>query len=210
MRFYKPGYETTFASNPGGVEIDHRVYARYFPEARRLWLGGLILGAFGILGLIATRGTSLIGLFVGLRLGSRGYRGLRTMERRFLGGCALPGVVVSTEPLVVAAMANLSTGGGRVYDTVKLTTMPQLAKAPWHRFATGDRVPVIANFSGAMPTPKWSDFWPTPVVFGTDDPAVVARVEEAIGETEWAELNEALFQIPKPYQNGLFPVQIER
>ena len=47
-------------------------------------------------------------------------------------------------------------------------------------------------------------------MFATDDPAELARVEASIGDQEWHELNEALFQIPKPYHNGLFPVDLPK
>ena len=86
--------------------------------------------------------------------------------------------------------------------------MPKLAKVKGRAFATGDRVPVVALYSGRQPTPKWDNFYPSPAVFATDDPAELARVEASIGDREWAELNEALFQIPKPYHNGLFPVDL--
>ena len=208
MRFGAPRKGTTFASNPGGVEVKHRVYARFFPGALRQLALGSVLTALGLVGAIATKGTSLVALLVGVRFAARGYRLLQRAEDHFQNGCALPGVVVATDPITVAALTDLSTGRHATYNAVKVVQMPRLAKVRGRTFATGDRVPVVAKYAGQMPTPKWDNFYPSPVAFATDDAAEIARVEASIGDREWAELNEALFQIPKPYYNGLFPVDL--
>ncbi len=208
MRLGKPRGDGTVASNPGGVRVKPLVYARYFPSALRELTLGAVLTALGLVGAVATKGSSLIALVVGFRIAAKGWRLLKRVEDHFLNGCALPGVVVAVEPIVVASLTNLSTGPHAVYDTVKVVTMPKLAKVKGRTFATGDRIPVVAKYAGRMPTPKWDNFFPSPALFATDDPAELARVEASIGDDDWQELNEALFQIPKPYHNGLFPVYL--
>ena len=200
--------ETSRASNPGGVVVKPLVYARYFPAGLHgAVLGGVLL-VLGLALAIPTRGAGLLLPLLGFRFAMRGWRKMKSVEDHFLNGCALPGVVVALDPITVASLTNLSTGPHAVYDTVKVVTMPNLARVRGRRFATGDRVPVVAKYAGRMPTPKWDNFFPSPVIFATDDPAEIARVEDSIGEANWQELNDALFQIPKPYHNGLFPVTL--
>ena len=150
----------------------------------------------------------LILLLYGLPLVLKANRRLRGIARHYRLGNAIPGIVVGTSPYVLATLTDLSTGDHAEYPAVKVLTVPGLAKVRGRSFKGGDRVPCVALYSGRMPTSKWDDFRPSPARFATDDPSALARVEESIGDAEWAELNEALFQIPKPYQNGLFQVSL--
>ncbi|RYG20709.1 DUF3239 domain-containing protein [bacterium] len=208
MRFSKPRAETTFASNPGGVELKPLVYARYFPGPLLQLTFGAILAFAGLLLLIFTKGASALLLLLGARLVTMGWQWMGRIERHFLKGCALPGIVVATKPITVAALTDLSTGGGATYNTVKIVKMPKLKRAGSGKLVEGDRVPVVALYSGRMPTPKWDDFYPSPVLFATNDPTEVARVEASIGQKEWREMDEALTLIPKPYRPGLYPVDL--
>lgn len=208
MRFSKPRQETTFASNPGGVELKPLIYARYFPGALLQLAFGALLSVLGLVLLLFTKGASALLLLLGVRIATMAWQWLGRIERHFLYGCALPGVVVGTKPIVVASLTNLSTGGGAVYNTLKIVKMPKLARVPGRKLTLGDRVPVVAKYSGRMPTPKWDDFYPSPVLFATDDPTALEKIEASIGEDDWQELTDALLQVPKPYRPGLYPVDL--
>lgn len=197
--------ETTFASNPGGIKLKSLVYARYFPETPLRLLLGSMTTLGGIAGVVATKGGSALVLVFSLRFTLEAYRRMKSVARHFRSGCALPGIVVNTEPYTVASITDLSTGGGMKYLAVRI--LPHaLQKVPGRKYATGDRVPCVALYSGQMPTPKWDNFNPVPAVFATNDAAELARVEASISEEDWIELNEALFYVPKPYRNGLFQI----
>ena len=168
---------------------------------------GALLTAFGLLGALTTKGGSLLLLVFGVRRLVTGYRRMRSVARHFDTGCALPGIVVNTEPYTVAALTDLSTSDHAVYNAVRIMPRP-LEKVRGRAFVTGDRVPCVALYSGRMPAPKWDTFNPVPAIFATDDRDELTRLEASIPESDWTELNEALFQIPKPYRNGLFQVDL--
>lgn len=197
--------ETTVAGNPGGIAIKPLVYARYYPYALKRFLLGAFFVLLGVVVAIATKGVSLLFLYFGMRTMLDGQRRLRNLARHYRLGNVLAAIVVNTEPFTLAAFAELSTGRHASYPAVKIVPHP-LGKVRGRTFVTGDRVPCVAQYSGQMPTPKWDNFNPLPAVFATDDEAELARVEASIPEAYWDELNEAMFQIPKPYRNGLFTV----
>ena len=173
-------------------------------------LGFWIVFGIGSLALLPlTDGISIFGVLILPAPIIGTIKGMQPVATHFLQGDLLPGIVVGTEPYTVASITDLSAVPNLSYPTVRI--LPHdLQRIRERRFQTGDRLPMVARYRGNEPTPKWDSFHPVAAVFATGDPIELAALESRILDSAWIALNEALFQVPQPFCNGLFPVISER
>src|SRR5262249_39546295 len=131
-------------------------------------------------------------------------RGVGYLRGKFRSGCLLPGQIVSTKPLLVASVSDLSNGGDQLeYTMVVIKKIPaSYFKAAPRPPVVGDSCPVCALYGGSVGKPAWDRFDPDPVWLATDNADVVARAMEQVPEDGWAELDAALAKVEQPYRVG--------
>ncbi len=199
----------TRASRPAGIALDPVAWYRADPQPLdRL----AYYGVFTLLAIAAapvTIGVTLVALIPLALFAAAAFDDLAPARRHFGYGDLVPGIVVAESPFVVAALTDLSAAPGLSYPTVRLLGQ-SLDRVRGSAFATGDRVPMVAMYSGRTPAAKWDAFHPIAAAFATRDPRELAELQARIPDREWLALNEALFQIPKPYTHGHFPIDWRR
>lgn len=188
----------TFASNPGHVRVQ---WGRFFRAYPNIPLGfGIVFGVLGWLiafksvwwALLLLIAVPLLGLLLG------------RIKTQFQSGDTNPGVIVSQQPPLVAAMTDLTQGGG-AYPIVKILRQP-LRACGLAGAAPGTRVAMCSLYSMAQgEAPHWSDF--DPVILQ----AATARAEahqarfDSIPASEWEQLESALAALTSR-EVGLHPV----
>ena len=115
--------------------------------------------------------------------------------------------VVATEPYMLAAFADLSATPELFYPVIRIVEFP-LQRIGVGKYDTGFNMPAVATYSGSLNSYKWDNFLPLVSQAATDDNAEIERTLDMIPEWQWAILNEGLFQIPKPYRPGIYPVSL--
>lgn len=192
----------TLASNPGRTRVQWPVFIYNFPKwfiiyavilvgsvaigvggDNRAWVGALIFGLIGAMGL---------------------YR----VSSQFNLGCVNPTQVVSTSPPLVAVYTDLTTGGDP-YDVVKVLHQP-LGKMTGGMPRVGQRLSSVALYAGDISKAHWDDFDPVVVNCVTASRADIERTLKSIPDDEWQCLEEGLRQVPTPQKPGLYPVDLSR
>lgn len=135
------------------------------------------------------------------------WRRLANVRRHFRFGDVNAAKVVSTEPYMLAAFADLSSNSELFYPAIRIIEFP-LQRIGKGKYDTGFNMAAIATYSGSLNSYKWDNFLPLVAQAATEDQAEVERTLDMIPEWQWALLNEGLFQIPKPYRPGLYPVSM--
>jgi len=126
----------------------------------------------------------------------------------FRSGDANPGVVISIDPLLVAAYTDLSKIG-RPYPAVKVircTAFQLNLDEP----KVGTKVPTVCMYAGKPSADRWTDFDPKPVSTATTNAEVIERVSMSFPKHQWQALVDAVRQLPKPYKRGMYTATGER
>lgn len=190
--------DSTVATNPGQIDANLFCWFRHRPIWPILWAGTLI-GSIVLTFLVHW----LFGLLVLFFVVANLFYWTRIKEQ-FRSGCACPGMVVSLNPTLIAVATDLSQGIGQ-FPAIKIVKM-SLSNVAGQLVQIGTRVPTVAGYQKSIDAslPHWSDFYPEPVDFVTDDPDEVARVLASFSNDDWRELDDWLKQVPQPYQRGLY------
>jgi hypothetical protein len=130
------------------------------------------------------------------------YRWWSLSRRWFYSGDVCAGAIISTEPLLVAAMNDLTTGEGS-FPAVKIS------REPAKRFAAetlkvGRPVACVAMYDGSIGDGCFTNFHPRAAQCATSDDAEIKRLLAEIDKPRWAALQAAIRQLPKPLQPGLY------
>lgn len=100
----------------------------------------------------------------------------------YTSGLLVPAVVVRTNPIELAALANV------LCDDVGLEQIAckrfSVKNLPIHRIAEGERVPCMALFGGKEKG-MWTNFEPRPLCWVTEDAEAIRRNIDRIEEREW-------------------------
>ncbi len=194
--------DSTEASHPGGVKISKwRWFMRYprWPMVLTLVFVGAVVAAVTVhWGSWLLVPPPVVG----------GFYYWRRIREHFLMGCANPGRVVSTSPLLIAVRTDLSHGRG-YYPVVKV-----IKEKPSGRWSSppveGERVVTVALYSAHSEgtAPHWGDFDPLPV-----EPVAVkledaTRLLESLPDEEWSGLDRAIADLPAP-EVGLHRVEVD-
>lgn len=110
----------------------------------------------------------------------------RTWAKQFTHGLLIPGVVISSDPLALAALADLGKTAetkGREFGLARadLWSLPALSRE------VGTRVPCVANFS-EKGRDRFFYFSPYPVPHATDDDFDIEQCCQRLGEAPFRRL----------------------
>lgn len=201
LRFHQEFTESA-ASNPGQLEVNWARYIQCFP----LWPITFFASAF-VFFVLASRVHWGFWVLVAIALFLLWAWWFRT-RMQFVGGCINPGKVVSLYPPLIAVYTDLTKGGGVSYPVVKVLKHPfgRMYDGPYEE---GDSIAAIAVYqpSNDEEQPHWDDFYPIAVQCATTDSDEVDRIYESLDEESWATLDNALKQVPQPFEPGLYRIR---
>ena len=195
----------TQASDPGEISASLLVYARHY-WTEELGNLALIVG-FLILGPTVGPLFYVLAAFPGLLV----LLSLVNGRRIFRHGCLNPGLIVSTSPPLYATLTDLTRCDAPfpAVRVIKKRFAPVVGD-----FAEGTRLATVADYDQGEPQdrdlPHWVGFMPRPVDCGTRDPEVVQRSLARLAPEEWAKLERAIEQLPRPLKPGITPVFVEQ
>lgn len=190
--------------NAARLRVDWRRYFRCFPRLRRevAFASGYTLA---VLALLPFQPRLWPLLLVAAPLVGPYLRRAGNVRRHFSEGDVNAAKLLDPKTGLVASFADLGKHAGAFYPTVRLLAFP-LAEMGGGPYASGGDLPAVSVYYGVPGGHKWDSFSPVPAACATSDPDELARLREAVPEWQWMFLNEALFQIPRPYQPGIYPV----
>ncbi len=124
----------------------------------------------------------------------------------FQRGDICAGAIVSTKPLLVATLTDLTAGEGS-YPAVKVRREPVRR---WSAAAVKVGAPVasVARYDGARGNVHWSNFHPRAAQCAVADESEVKRLLGEIDKPRWAALEAAIRQLPKPLRPGLYRLPV--
>ncbi len=192
----------TAASNPGSITIHWPTYAKY----RLVWfVAYLVFFLIGLALLVLFRFNSNgIAAFVAI-VGS-GVYWVVTCGKHWKHGDANPGVVISTEPLMVAVLAEMSQYPNDFSaPAIKIIAAP----APPEETRVGDRFATVALYAGGGNENTWRDIDPKLTYTATNNPLAIRRVFDSIPDWQWQALNDAVKQVGNPEKFKVYPVEVD-
>ncbi len=203
--------DSTYASNPGGLRVNYLYWLRSFPTEPIILIVPLViitgfaflincvfLWAFFDILLTGKGWNSLFGALFGIAVmdamfwffiapwRDRLLFLINHIREQFLYGCVNPGIVVSTNPPLVAVCTNLSTGKIQ-HHVIKILPQP----LRWLKNgvpSVGTRLASVALYQGSLHKASWDDFHPIVVDCVTGNRADIKRVFQSISEVEWQTL----------------------
>ncbi len=194
--------DSTEASSPGGVKIGKwRWFLRYprWPMVLTLAIVGAVVAALTVhWGLWMLVPLPVVGSFY--------Y--WRRISEHFLMGCASPGRVVSTSPLLIAVRTDLSHGSG-YYPAVKV--IKEKSSGRWSSPPVeGSRVVTVALYSPHSDgtAPYWGDFDPLPVEPIAAKLEDATRLLDSLPDKQWQSLDRAIADLRSPTV-GLHRVEVD-
>lgn len=187
----------TVASNPGNVNLKPMVWIKYnFLATSMLFLSVVV--SVGL-----TLGLSFIcAILIWETVSRNRFYWLRKKEH-FRYGDSNAGIIISTNPMLVAVTTDFTKGFGR-YPVIKIIKYKGKGKI-------GDRIGTVALYAGAEDEsiPYWVDFVPIPIDYATDDIAEIQRAIDSYDPMQWQQIEDGLAQVPKPYTEGLYIIRDE-
>jgi hypothetical protein len=166
-----------------------------------IWLGIKLLDVSHIKAMLL--GVALCGVGgLMLLLGPILALGMAWMARKwikpFRHGLLIPGVVVSSKPLAVVALADLGKDASSQGKEFALGRV-DLWSLPTHSHEVGTRVPCVADFSEDCGD-RYLYFKPYPVALGTGDPAEIEQCIRRLGDVPFQRLDALIARGPVPEQ----------
>ena len=128
------------------------------------------------------------------------------VRRHFEQGDVNAAKVLDPKAGLVASFADLGAHPAAFYPTVRILNYP-MAEMAGGPFSSGDDLAAVSTYTGLSGGHKWDGFNPIPAACATSDPEELSRLRELVPEWQWMFLNEALFQVPRPYRPGIYPVE---
>lgn len=189
--------DSSFATNPGGLPLMKWHWLKHYP----LWpLMHIAWTVFFVSYLFTTWHwmVFLVGMTIVVGL-SLSY--WTRVSEHFRMGCTLPGIVLSVRPSVVAVLTDMTKGVG-CYPTVKIVHVP-LVRTMGKLVRTGDRIAMVALYSGGGGLPHWSNFDPKPAEAANSDRGQIVQLLATIPEDEWNELQQWISRLPSR-KRGLY------
>ena len=189
------------ASNPGNIKVNLIRWMRFYPKWPSILFGSFAL--FLMLAIFIHWGFYL--LAVPALILSWMY--WRRVQDHFAYGCVNAGVVVSTQPMLIAVSTDLSKGIGE-YPAIRIIekSLPAACNQPPQ---IGSMLPLVALYqpSPDVRLPHWESFDPRPVECATGNRDTIQRSFESLTDSDWTELKSHLRQVPRPFQCGLYHVK---
>jgi hypothetical protein len=188
----------TFASRPGRVALNPIHWALHYPLVP---VSGIILIGIVISGVqlrFLPPGVIVVALFLCVAYVLYWYR----VFAHFWHGDANPGIIVSTNPTLVAVSTDMRTGYGE-YPAVKIIRAPT-RDVEGRQYEVGDHLPTVALYSGSQTNSHWDNFDPRPAQAATSSRRAIRKLLNRFAEEDWARLESYLRSIPQPYRTGLY------
>ncbi|MBL4648769.1 MAG: DUF3239 domain-containing protein [Aureispira sp.] len=180
---------SAYATNQGTVKVNFAQWLKYnkFP----------LLGYFFVvmLGLVLIPWLKFFSLIIiGFPLWKiNEYR--KEIRDCYAMGNIIPGIVVHTNPLLIASVTDLSKGLGK-FPVVRIDSFPSFFQYHKGVVKKGCRIPMLAIYF-QMPGPDlnyWNDFRPWPVEFATGDRNLIGEKYYSISEEYWLYAESVLEQ----------------
>lgn len=192
----------SFSNCSAGVRLRFLRYVRNEPGLRLLFGAGLVpagitaLASFfgwwivaGIFGLV----TLLWGVLMGWVR--------RRVSEIYQHAALTPGMVVSTDPLEIISLANMSCGDGSDAYAVKRVAIDRL---PCHSTDVGTTFPCVSGFQDGERHDRWGNFNPEPLSWGTGDQAVLEARRRKLGEAAFRRLQTVHRRGRYPEKPGIY------
>ncbi len=186
-------------SEPARIPFSLRTYLRQNDEARIDLVYRLIVVAAG-LG-FQSAPMLIAGLLILIPPAVRIRRVASLMQE----GSFHAAKIVSLDPPRVAYYGDLSKGCLEPQPVVIIQDLPKLKfSVPME---SGDRIAVVARPVGGDQK-RFDRLEARMVCSVNDDPTLLARALNSVAEWQWDDLDEALFELPHPYELGIHSAAI--
>lgn len=185
--------EQSFASNQGLIPVNFLQWFTY--NKLPLLKYFLLIVASLILLILIKKAVFLFLLTIGYAVWQI-YRYTLEIKECYAMGNILPGIVVSTYPLLIASFTDLTKGRGE-YPVIRIDHFPSFLRYHKGAVETGARIPMLAIYC-ELEGPYlnyWNDFSPRPVEFATKDRELLGKKYYSISEEEWLLTEELLAQV---------------
>lgn len=185
---------STEASNPGKIEFNHLVWFRHKTISVLILFSFIPIFAFlsfkfSYFFIIGLAIAALINLFYWVR------------AKEHFTADSNPGLIVSESPPLYAVYTDLTKGFGH-YPVIKIQ------KYDAHKSVKiGDKIATVAVYSNGNgdDSPCWSDFFPLPVEYATDNQDSIRQEMESYSDQSWLNIDNALENI-NDISVGLFKI----
>jgi hypothetical protein len=192
----------SFSNCSADVRLRFFRYVRYQPGLRLIFIAGLFPA--GITALVSLFGwwiaTGIFGLMTLLWVVFMVWVSRRTGEI-FKNAALTPGLVVSTDPLEIISLANMSCGSDLEAYAVKRVSIDRL---PGHPAEVGTTFPCVSGFQDGERSDRWGDFSPEPLSWGTGDLALIEARRRKLGEAAFRKLQTVHRLGRYPDKPGIF------
>jgi hypothetical protein len=222
--------DNTYASNPGGLQVNYFYWIRSFPQEPiqlvfpliiLLLIIFLINWAFGIglFGVIRQGGSldnlpfALLGIvifniffwYLISPLLNKLIFLIHRVREHFLYGCVNPGIIVSLKPTLVAVFTDLRKNRQVTYPAIKILPQP-LKCLTKEKLIIGTRLANVALYEEIkeQESEHWDNFHPIVINCVTGNKRDINRVFRSIPEWEWQALQTGLTQIENKQKLGLY------
>jgi hypothetical protein len=187
----------TEASNPGNVKVQRTTWFIAYPFWPIVWATVLFL--FVILATLFHWSfwiPAAILLFIN-------WFYWQQVTGHFAYGDANPGLVVSTNPVLIAVATDLTKGHGE-FPVVKVF-QKRIRLINGLPVEIGSRVATVAVYTATSDDndPYWEDFDPRPVSCATSNQAEIQAVMNTFSKRDWENLEASIRGLPKPLLPGL-------
>ncbi|MEP3479265.1 MAG: DUF3239 domain-containing protein [Fuerstiella sp.] len=186
----------TAASNPGKFKASILQYSKAYPKWPMIWFGGLFAS---IIMCIVTPWFLIVAAFFAVST----WFYCNRLKTQFVAGCVNPGIIVSTQPPLVAVYTDLTKGGSE-FPVVKIEAHP-IRRMSTGAAEKGQKVTTVAFYESMEDELEhWTNFTPRLTACATSDRRVIQKQLKSIESDDWASLKDALSQVPKPLTAGLY------
>jgi hypothetical protein len=191
------------ASHEAHLNLNLSIYYRCFSTRRGNLVRHAILSLIAIL--VAIRQPTVM-LLVPLLL-IRDIQHITVARRHFAKGDVNGAKLVSLDPPLVACFTDLSLSSEHHFPVLKIIEPPAYALKD-RNLQPGDNLATVSMYSGSMESHKWDNFNPLLATCATRDEVELERLMAMIPDWQWVVINEGLFQVPRPYRPGLYPLNL--
>jgi len=196
---------TGYATNQSNIEVDFKQLFRY---GRKPFVDYYIRIFLNVLFIPVLFPVSLGFSIYWIRKNRKEIRKYKEWVRSFYkNGDILPAIIISLNPTKIAVMTDLSKHFG-YYPIIKVMTF-YFTKLNGKPIEIGDKLPINATYFDEENHPKyWSDIWPIPVEFATNDRDVIGEKRYSVPMEDWNLLEDNLYQI-NIEEDGVYKLKIE-
>ncbi len=187
----------TEASNPGNVRINPLVWIRYNPIKPIYMIIGLLVTVW-----LALSFSFWFFILTAIILVLKIIYWRRLFEH-FKHGDSNGGIIISTNPMLVAVTTDLTMGEGE-FPVIKIIEYKGKGRV-------GDRIGTVALYYRSVDPnlPHWADFNPLPVNYVSNDLFKMDQIVRSYDSAQWIQIESRMEGIQQPYETGLYHIYEE-